>query len=622
MTNLNRAFTLVEVLTVSVLVTVIASVVVFSYSSIQKTSRDEQRKTSASILAESLEKYFDKNSEYPSVASLADKNVTTVQLKLNLSDPNVLRLPGNSSSTASISTNTPSATVIQYSGSVASPGDASKCSTNVNGACDAFTLKYVRESDGKVVTIKSRRGTASAQPSGAAPSAPSITLTPSSSNVYVQWNVSSGTTPIVYSVSYRRLADSTFTNIGSCQSISVTSCSALGLSPSTTYVFKVVASNSIGSSSAEATTTTTAVSTPPQGNPPSSPTVSVSTTSSTAGLQWSVTSGDSPITYSVSYKLSSSSTYTSVSSCQSISVMYCDISGLQAGTTYDFLVIAVNSAGSSTGTATATTLTAASPQPPSTPQSPTTPAIPSLSSTSNATNTTWTWSSVTCNVGSAEYEYTYAPRGSASQAATTTTLSYSPTTNSQGMIYDLSVRARCKSGSLTSAWSGSASDSYTRPITTRIQATAGGNQMYIPQPTLNTIWAAAIVNDLSQACPVGTSPFIRTYVAINRVGQPGGYNIMQDWEPHSRSAWYTYTGGFGQGDGAEFLFYTRCQNDITGVAGDYYSADIYGNLTVEIARNKPTRGAYSRSCAGAASSLGTSATAYCTADSSIAFPPF
>ncbi len=81
-------------------------------------------------------------------------------------------------------------------------------------------------------------------------------------------------------------------------------------------------------------------------NVPSTPTglAVASTTSSSIGLTWNASTGTAPITYTLQYRLTSGGAWTQVTG---ITLLSDTVTGLTAGTSYDFEVQGVNSYGSS-----------------------------------------------------------------------------------------------------------------------------------------------------------------------------------------------------------------------------------------------------------------------------------
>src|SRR5687768_7448392 len=74
-------FTIVEVTITVVIIGILVSIGIFSYTKIQAESRDSQRTARLNTLIEALEKYYAKNGEYPSCSAMtqsADTIATSV----------------------------------------------------------------------------------------------------------------------------------------------------------------------------------------------------------------------------------------------------------------------------------------------------------------------------------------------------------------------------------------------------------------------------------------------------------------------------------------------------------------------------------------------------------------
>ena len=97
------------------------------------------------------------------------------------------------------------------------------------------------------------------------------------------------------------------------------------------------------------------------------------------------------------------------------------------------------------------------------------PSAPTVTANTVTTTTTWSWNTPTCTSGTANYQYDYtiSPSGYDSgwtSNGTTTNVAF--TTATTGQTYTVTVQARCVGTYATSAWSGSGSAGYYRPIPT------------------------------------------------------------------------------------------------------------------------------------------------------------
>lgn len=181
------AFTIVELLVVISIIAVLSTIAVVAYQGIQKDARDSTRKGNASIISEALEKYYDANGEYPSVASLVNTNPANTgsavasKLKISPNDLKMPRMPAGATNSLTAGP-TPHDDYITYVAK-SDINDAS-CQNDSDGGCDQFTLQYIEES-GTTKTIQSRhKGRADSTPTTPeAPAAPSVTVAVSGSNV-------------------------------------------------------------------------------------------------------------------------------------------------------------------------------------------------------------------------------------------------------------------------------------------------------------------------------------------------------------------------------------------------------------------------------------------------------
>jgi|GEM_PF-3428251 len=386
-----RAFTIVELMIVVIVISIIATMSILGYGSVQRDTRDSARSSKATVISEALEKYYDKNHEYPSVASLAGQSISTVKQKLNLQDDDTLVFPSGTANASAIVSSGPSSTRLVYAGS---PGSAS-CQTDVNGYCDSFQLQYVTETTGATVAINNRQGSdyVAVVVPPTAPSAPVVSASgTSTTSINVSWGISSGTTPITYTVQY-----GTTTAYGStaCAATPATTCTLSGLTPSssgTLYYVRVVATNSYGTASG----TSSAYTNPnaPSGTAPSAPAVTATTQSSSSiSVSWPASSGTAPISYSVSGS-------GNASSCTSSP---CLVTGLAASTTYTFSVTASNAYGSATGSASATT----SAPTPTCGAAPSQPVVSAAATTATSIQVSWSASSTPANCSAPTYTVSY-----------------------------------------------------------------------------------------------------------------------------------------------------------------------------------------------------------------------
>lgn len=130
---------------------------------------------------------------------------------------------------------------------------------------------------------------------------------PSNTSIPLTWTApATGSSPFTYNVQQSLHLAGTYTSVGSP---STTSFTVTGLSPSTSYDFRVSASNSAGTGGFSSVVTVSTIAT---SNVPGAPSAlsSGTATATTVPLTWSApTSGSAPTGYQVQYKLASASTY-------------------------------------------------------------------------------------------------------------------------------------------------------------------------------------------------------------------------------------------------------------------------------------------------------------------------
>jgi fibronectin type 3 domain-containing protein len=166
--------------------------------------------------------------------------------------------------------------------------------------------------------------------------APSISATANStSQITASWGAVTGAAS--YTLQYS--TSSGFSGAQQITGITTTSRAVTGLSAGTTYYFRVYAVNAGGNSAAS-----NSASAATQVNPPSAPSISVSTSSSTQiAVSWSSVSG------ATSYRLqySTSSSFSSPTTINSLTGTSTTVSSLAQATTYYFRLYAINAGGTS-----------------------------------------------------------------------------------------------------------------------------------------------------------------------------------------------------------------------------------------------------------------------------------
>lgn len=258
-------FTIIELLVVITIIAIISGITVLTYDKTQKSSRDSQRSSRITVISSYLERYYEKNGEYPSCKQMTQPADQVSKSVLQGIEPQALLTPSNtnSSSTSFICT---TMTAGNGPDTFSYIGDGSaNCDTGT--ACLQYTLQYRAEATGTIVSVKGQHQTQIAT-SGT----PVVVANPTGfTQINLTWN------SIDNAISYRVMSatDSNFTANVTDQNVSGTSLSLSTLTYNTTYYFRVAANASTGqgkwSDVVSASTWTLA-----------SPTISVTVNSSTA----------------------------------------------------------------------------------------------------------------------------------------------------------------------------------------------------------------------------------------------------------------------------------------------------------------------------------------------------
>ena len=139
-----NGFTIIELVVVIVIIAILATISIVGFTNIQQGARNTQRSSQINTLAEALEKYYSKNGEYPSCASIASPVTpnTVVTTVLPGLDPNLLTAPTAVSGTNSVQ--------------CTDPTSPSQFGYIVLGSGNSYTLKYKEENTGTIIPLDSR----------------------------------------------------------------------------------------------------------------------------------------------------------------------------------------------------------------------------------------------------------------------------------------------------------------------------------------------------------------------------------------------------------------------------------------------------------------------------------
>lgn len=153
-----NGFTVVEILVVITTLSIIASMLVISYMSIQKQSRDGKREASAVSISESLERYYADHGEYPNVATVTNPDAALVKQTLRVPTINSLlgpNAPAGSNTNAWKTGVTSSTNQLTYAPNT---DTSSGCVAGLTPAdvCANYRLQYYKEETGTIGTIYSR----------------------------------------------------------------------------------------------------------------------------------------------------------------------------------------------------------------------------------------------------------------------------------------------------------------------------------------------------------------------------------------------------------------------------------------------------------------------------------
>jgi prepilin-type N-terminal cleavage/methylation domain-containing protein len=88
-----KGFTIIELLISIVVIGILASITIVSYSGIQKTSRDSERGSDVVALKIAIEKYYAENSKYPGACSGGDDTECAIGSLATLLAPYVVSIP-------------------------------------------------------------------------------------------------------------------------------------------------------------------------------------------------------------------------------------------------------------------------------------------------------------------------------------------------------------------------------------------------------------------------------------------------------------------------------------------------------------------------------------------------
>lgn len=148
-------FTIVEVLVVIVILGILITLTTLGVLRYQASARDAERASKSTVIVEALEKYYDKNGEYPSCPAITAAGSEVTSTLFPGMDPTAILTPRPGPDTNSIKcsdVNGSSGDIFGYVGD-----GSSTCTTGTS--CLKWTLKYRQETTGNIISIPSRRNT-------------------------------------------------------------------------------------------------------------------------------------------------------------------------------------------------------------------------------------------------------------------------------------------------------------------------------------------------------------------------------------------------------------------------------------------------------------------------------
>jgi prepilin-type N-terminal cleavage/methylation domain-containing protein len=148
----SKGFTIVELLIVIVVIAILATLVIVTFTGIQQKARDSQRQTDVNALDSQLEAFYASKGYYPTLADL--QNSTWVKDNMKGLDPQSLLDPKD---TAGQIQGTASATDYGY----ATNGCTSTDPSSDSNQCTSFTLTADLEGGGTFVKSSNTQGSGS-----------------------------------------------------------------------------------------------------------------------------------------------------------------------------------------------------------------------------------------------------------------------------------------------------------------------------------------------------------------------------------------------------------------------------------------------------------------------------
>lgn len=77
----NKGFTIIELLIVIVIIGILATIIIATYSSLQSKARNAKRQSDITAIQGQIELYYGSNNHYPTLANLNDSNWVSTNMK-------------------------------------------------------------------------------------------------------------------------------------------------------------------------------------------------------------------------------------------------------------------------------------------------------------------------------------------------------------------------------------------------------------------------------------------------------------------------------------------------------------------------------------------------------------
>ncbi len=151
-----KGFTLVELLIVIIIIGILATLVIVTFTGVQAKARDSQRQTDIGAVDSHLEAFFAETGYYPSYKDLTTATFLSGSLKgldpQSLVDP---KITDNTLSDATLAADLLNAAADASHYGYVTTGCTTTSATSATNQCASFTLTAVLEGDGSTYTKKS-----------------------------------------------------------------------------------------------------------------------------------------------------------------------------------------------------------------------------------------------------------------------------------------------------------------------------------------------------------------------------------------------------------------------------------------------------------------------------------